>query len=343
VHWVRPQLVCEMNFEEWTSEGIMRQPEFKGLRPDKKPASVHRESAAPAAKPTKEKLELSHLDKVFFPKHGYTKGDLIEYYRSVADVMLPYLHDRPHSLNRHPNGINGMSFYQKNNEHLPSWVLHADIFSESNNADLHWVVGRDLDTLLYMVQLGCIEINPWNSRVKHLQKPDWLVIDLDPEGVSFKNVITVAREVKVVCDEWGIPTLPKTSGKTGLHIFVPLGAKYTYEQSKNLAHLIVLQVNKRQPKLTSVERMPDKRKNKIYLDFLQNREGQTLAAPYSVRPTPDATVSAPLHWDEVTPNLKPTDFTIKNMPARIKKVGDLWAPVLKQGIDLAKVLKKAGG
>ena len=239
---------------------------------------------------------------------------------------------------RMPNGVTGEGFFQKNNEHLPAWVPHADIFSDSNNANLRWIVGGELDTLLYMVQLGCIEINPWNSRVKHLDKPDWAVIDLDPEGVTFKDVIIVAKTVHEVCEDWKVRAYPKTSGKTGIHIFIPMGAKYTNEQVKNFAHLLVLEVNKRQPKLTSVERMPEKRPHKIYLDFLQNREGQTLAAPYSVRPTPDASVSMPLHWDEVTPSLKPTDFTIKNAAARLKRVGDLWEPVIGKGVDLKKIL-----
>lgn len=348
-HWVEPVLVCEMSFSEWTQEGYMRQPQYEGMRPDKNPKKIHREKPkdATTVKDGKTmdgkhtKLELTHLDKIFFPKHKYTKGDLIEYYKTVADVMLPYLKDRPHSLLRQPDGITGFGFFQKNHEHLPKWVPSVDIFSDSNNADLHWIVGGKLDTLLYVVQLGSIEINPWNSRTQNLEKPDWAVIDLDPEGtITFKDVITVAKEVKQLCDEWKIPCYPKTSGKTGIHIFIPMGAKYTYEQVKNFAHLLVLEVNKRQPKLTSVERMPKKRKNKIYLDFLQNREGQTLAAPYSVRPTPDATVSMPLKWSEVTTSLKPTDFTIKNAPTRIKQMGDIWKPVLQKGINLNVVLKR---
>ncbi len=347
VHWVEPKFVCEMKFSEWTKEGYMRHPQFEGMREDKDPKNVRREKAQslkPAAKPKLKKgelpFELTHLDKVFFPKAKYIKGDMIAYYESVAGYILPYLKDRPHSLNRMPNGIKGESFYQKNNEHLPDWVPFVDIFSESNNKNLHWMVGGELHTLLYMVQLGCVEINPWNSRVGHLDNPDWIVIDLDPEGVSFKGVIEVAKTVHEVCEEWGIANFPKTSGKTGIHIYIPMKAKYSYEQAKNLAHLIAIEVNNRQPKLTSVERMPDKRKNKIYVDFLQNREGQTLAAPYSLRPTPDATVSTPLHWDEVVPSLKPTDFTIKNTTTRLKRVGDLWKPVIGKSIDLKAVLKR---
>lgn len=353
VHWVTPEIVAEMSFSEWTKEGYMRQPEFEGLRSDKKPTAVHREKSRPVQAAASGKagkggakndsglpFELTHLDKVFFPKAHITKGDMVQYYESVAEYILPYLKDRPCSLNRMPDGVTGESFYQKNNEHLPDWVPHADIFSESNNADLRWIKGGDLPTLLYMVQLGCVEINPWNSRVGHLEKPDWIVIDLDPEGVGFKDVIQVARTVHTVCDEWHVPAYPKTSGKTGIHIYIPLAARYHYEQAKDFAHLIALEVNKREPKLTSVERMPDKRKHKIYLDFLQNREGQTLAAPYSLRPTPEATVSMPLHWDEVTPKLAPTNFTIKNALPRIKRQGDLWKPILGKGVDIGAVLKR---
>jgi bifunctional non-homologous end joining protein LigD len=374
VHWVKPEVVCEMSFSQWTEDGYMRHPRFEGLREDKKPANVHIEKAAPlpregvtppkvepdgrAFETTGSKgglprvnapsrgsgaalpFELTHLDKVFFPKHKYTKGDLIEYYESVAEYILPYLKDRPHSLNRMPSGIKGESFYQKNNPHLPAWVPSTDIFSESNNEDLHWIVGGELNTLKYMVQLGCVEINPWNSRVGHLDRPDWIVIDLDPEGIGFKQVIEVAHTVKDVCDEWKIPTYPKTSGKTGIHIYIPMQAKYTFEQARNLAHLIVLEVHKRQPATTSVERHPEKRKHKIYLDWLQNRAGQTLAAPYSVRPTPDASVSMPLHWDEVTPTLLPSDFTIRNALKRLQKTGDLWKPVTGKGIDLKAVLER---
>lgn len=355
VHWVKPLLVCEMNFSEWTKDGSMRQPKFVGLREDKKPTAVHREkpkhvSTTALKQPISErktttvstqqseKIAFSHLDKVFFPKTGYTKGDLIDYYTSVTDYILPYLRDRPHSMLRQPGGITDHGFFQKNNPHLPAWVPATDIYSDSNNGTLHWIVGGQLDTLLYMVQLGSIEINPWSSRLQNLDKPDWAVIDLDPEGVTFEDVITVAKTVKEVCDDWKIDSYPKTSGKTGIHIFIPMQARYSYDQVKDFVHLMVIEINKRQPKLTSLERMPDKRPHKIYLDFLQNRQGQTLAAPYSVRPTPEATVSTPLHWHEVKSGLKPTDFTIKNIGKRLAKTGDLWRPVLGKGLDIAKVL-----
>lgn len=340
VHWVKPELVCEMNFAEWTSGGQMRQPKFVGMREDKKPMNVKREKPAGKTKPTAIKPEFSHLDKVFFPKHHYTKGDLIAYYQSVADYILPYLADRPHSLLRQPGGVTDHGFFQKNMEHLPTWAPTADIYSESNKADIHWLVGGQLETLEYMVQLGCIEINPWNSRIQHLDKPDWAVMDLDPEGVTFNDVITVARTVHDICDELKVTAIPKTSGKTGIHIYMPLGAQYTHDQAKDFVHLLAIEVHKRQPDLTSLERMPAKRPHKIYLDYLQNREGQTLAAPYSVRPTPDATVATPLHWDEVKKGLLPTNYTIKNINRRLSRVGDLWKPVLGPGNDLAKILAR---
>lgn len=349
VHWVRPELVCEMSFSEWTDEGYMRQPVFEGMREDKKPTLIHREtpaknsktSATPiqnSASNSNQKLELTHLDKIFFPKHHYTKGDILGYYRSISHYILPYLKDRPISMLRMPNGITSASFFQKNNENLPSWIKNKEIYSDSTNENVDWIVGHGLNTLLYLVQLGCIEINPWSSRVGSLNKPDWTVIDLDPEGLPFSEVIKVAQTVKSVCDEWGIASFPKTSGKTGLHIYIPLNTKYSYEQAKNFAHLLAIEINKRQPVITSIVRDPAKRHQKIYVDYLQNREAQTLAAPYSVRPTSDATVSMPLHWDEVTPGLKPTDFTIQNALARIEKVGDIWKPVLTKGIDLKSVI-----
>lgn len=359
VHWVKPELVCEMNFSEWTSEGLMRQPKYVGMRADKQPKEVKREkpknarlgarasassdvktsASHPATAQPGLHFELTNQDKIFFPRHAYTKGNLVKYYQSVAEYILPYLKDRPLSLLRQPGGVTDHGFFQKNMPHAPAWLPTTDVYSESHSGNLHWMIGGTLESLLYAVQLGSIEINPWNSRIQSLDNPDWAVIDLDPEGsITFKDVVTVARTVKQVCDNWHIPCYPKTSGKTGIHIFIPMQAKYHYDQVKDFAHLMALEIHRRQPNLTSVERMPGKRPNRIYLDFLQNREGQTLASAYSVRPTPDASVSTPLHWDEVTPSLKPTDFTIANMPRRLSHVGDLWTPVLGKGVDIQRVL-----
>lgn len=289
----------------------------------------------------KTRLDLTNLDKVFFPQAKITKGDLINYYRGVSDLILPYLKDRPHSLLRQPDGIGGESFFQKNVDHAPpDWVTTIKIHSESTDEDVHYLVCEDLDHLLYMVQLGCIEINPWNSRTANLSKPDWLVIDLDPEKIGFEEVIETARAVKQICDELGIASCPKTSGKSGIHIFMPLAAKYSYKQTRQLAKILARHVNERLPKITSVTRDPAKRRGKVYVDFLQNSEGQTLAAPYSVRPTKEGTVSTPLHWDEVKKGLKPTDFNLKNIQRRLGRVGDLWKPVLGRGVDIKQILGK---
>lgn len=289
------------------------------------------------------RLELSNLDKVFWPKKGYTKGNLIDYYRDISGVMLPYLKDRPHNLLRQPNGYKGKSFFQKDMGDLPpEWIRTASIYSESTEEDVDYLVCDSSDSLLYMVQLGCIEINPWSSRIKSLGKPDWAVLDLDPESVPFNRVIEVANIVRAVTEELGIPTFPKTSGKTGIHVFMPLAAKYDYAQARKFSEVIARLVHRRTDSITSLERNPAKRQKKIYLDFLQNGEGQTLAAPYSVRPTPDASVSAPLKWEELNSQLKPTMFTIKNMRKRLDKVGDLWQPVIGKGIDIEAILQKIG-
>lgn len=355
VHWVKPRLVSEVEFSEWTGDGHMRHPNVIGWRTDKDPKTVAKEvpESPPAeSKPAADtqitvdghKLKLTNLDKVYWPDDGYTKGDLIAYYRSMAALMLPYLKDRPENLNRHPGGINGPSFYQKDQrDKLPSWIKTTKIYSESNQAEINYLVCSNAATLIYMANLGCIEINPWNSRVKQLDNPDYLVIDLDPEDIGFDAVIQTARVVHEVLEEAGAAGYPKTSGATGLHIYVPLGAKYDYEQAKQFAHLVAVLVNQRLPNITSVERSPAKRQGKIYLDYLQNRHGQTLATAYAVRPQPGATVSTPLAWDEVKPGLSPSDFTVKNIAARVEQVGDLWKPVIGRGIDLQKCLKRLGG
>ncbi|OGL34630.1 hypothetical protein A3F65_00855 [Candidatus Saccharibacteria bacterium RIFCSPHIGHO2_12_FULL_47_16b] len=286
------------------------------------------------------KFQSTHLDKVFFPKAKVTKGDLFDYYREVSQFILPYLKDRPHSLLRQPDGLTGEAFFQKNIEEPPKWLRTKTIYSKSTEEDVTYLVGDDLDHLIYMVQLGCIEINPWNSRVGQLDKPDWLILDLDPEGIGFEKVVETAKAVKVVCDDLDMPTYPKTSGKTGIHIYVPLGANYAFKEVRQLAEILANLINLRTPDFTSVRRLPKKRRGKVYVDFLQNSQGQTSAAPYSVRPTPESTVSTPLHWDEVNARLDPKKFTIKNTSQRLAKVGDLWKPVLGKGIDVEKILER---
>jgi len=374
--WVKPELVCEIAFTEWTDEGNMRHPIFLGLRPDKEAKQVQKEVEKPfdnepnekIIKPMEKdnlvtalefpdyegivnteevieghKLKLTHLDKIYWPDEKYTKGNLINYYHRISKWILPYLKDRPESLNRHPNGILEDNFFQKDmGENLPNWIESQEIFSESTNKNINYLVCQNEATLIYMSNLGCIEINPWNSRIGSLENPDFTVIDLDPGENTFEEVIEAALVVKEMLDKAGAEAYCKTSGSSGMHIFVPLGAKYDYEESKNFAHIIATLVHDQLPKLTSLERSPKARRKQIYLDYLQNRTGQTLASVYSVRPKPGATVSTPLEWSEVKPGLHPSQFTFKNIFERLEKKGDLFSGILGKGIDMQKCLKNLG-
>jgi bifunctional non-homologous end joining protein LigD len=290
----------------------------------------------------KKELTFTNLDKIYWPADKYTKRDLINYYDQMASFILPYLKDRPQSMNRHPNGINKPGFYQKDvsGGKVADWLEKHDYLSESDGETKQYLVCTDEASLLYMANLGCIEMNPWHSTTKKPENPTWCVIDLDPGNISFDKVIEAAQVIKQLTDELGIDTCCKTSGSTGLHIYIPLGAAYDYDQSRQLAELIVTMVYNEIPSFTSLERSPAKRKNKIYLDYLQNRTIQTIAAPYSLRPKPGATASAPLHWEEVKKGLSMQNFTIENMYSRAKEVGDIFKPVLGKGINLKKVLSK---
>nr|WP_294934327.1 DNA ligase D [uncultured Flavobacterium sp.] len=363
IQWLKPKFVAQVKFTEWTQDGSLRHPVFLGLRTDKKAKDVNTKLDAEnvgdmetKAKTTekvqtendynlkvgKVSLHLTNQKKIYFPDDGITKGDVVQYYNEVADLILPYLKNRPQSMNRFPNGITGESFYQKDVDldKVPSWLKTTKIFSESNEKYIDYLLCNDKATLLYMANLGCIEINPWNSTIKHITKPDWVVIDIDPAKDDFKEVVRTALTVKEIMDELETECYCKTSGATGLHVYIPLGARYDYDSAKIFAELIAREVNTRLPETTSIIRTVKKRNQKIYIDFLQNRAGQTLAAPYSVRPKPGATISTPLEWEEVNNKLSPSQFTIKNVMKRFEKKGDLWQPVLGKGADLKKILKK---
>jgi bifunctional non-homologous end joining protein LigD len=284
------------------------------------------------------KLTLTHLDKVYWPKDGYTKGDMIAYYRDVAALMLPYLKDRPLSLHRFPGGIAEKSFFQKDVEQAPDWATIVPIESESKGETIRFLVCQDEAALVYAANLGSIEIHPWNSRIQNLDNPDYLVIDLDPGGQSFDDVMDVARTTRSVLEAIGAESLVKTSGATGLHIYIPLGAKYDYEQARTFGRLIGHVVQARHVKISTLERVPAARKGKMYIDVYQNRRGQTLAAPYSIRPRDGAPVSTPLSWDELTPGLSPGDFTIKTVRDRLDRLGDLWGGVLGPGVEIEGTL-----
>ncbi|MBS0032455.1 DNA ligase D [Chitinophaga sp. 22321] len=376
--WLKPELVCEVKFAETTADGILRQPIFLGLREDKKAAdeknikvvnppltkkptskttgtagktAAVKTTAATSFLPEDEKqveikvdgklLKFTNLDKLYWPEEGITKRDMINYYAAISDYILPYLKDRPQSLNRFPEGIKGFSFYQKNVEDkVAAWIERFPYTSDSDGDTKEFMVCTGKAGLLYMANLGCIELNPWHSRVSKPDRPDYCLIDLDPDTNTFNQVIDTALEIKNILDEIGVPSFVKTSGATGMHILIPLGAKYTFEQSRMLAELIVGIANKRLPATTSVLRTPAKRKGKIYLDFLQNRQIQTMASAYSLRPRPGATASAPLHWEEVKRGLKVSDFNIYNMPQRLAREGDLLKGLLGKGIDMRAVLNR---
>lgn len=349
--WVKPKLIAEIKYSEKTNEGMFRHPIFLGMRADKDPKDVTGEQKRATSRIhlkkelpiIRGKAELTNLNKIYWPKEGYTKGDLVNYYESVAEYILPYLKDRPISLNRFPNGIEGESFFQKNLINKPDWVKTVRLYSEHNKEDIHWLICNDKDTLLYMANLGSIEINPWNSRYQYPDHPDYAIIDLDPEGVPFKHVIKTAKVVKQILDDAKIESFLKTSGKTGLHILIPLDTsfKYSYEQVKQFAQIIATKTNEKLPDITSITRDPAKRQHRVYVDFLQNIQGQTIASAYCVRPVVGATVSTPLDWKELTDSLDPADFTMKNMPVRLKKKGDLWKPFLKhKGLNILKGLVK---
>lgn len=358
-HWVEPRLVCEVRFTDWTEEGGLRHPTFLGLRDDRKPEECRRETAepiepgpaggaeaapdpAPAAAPDPgPRLKPTNLRKVFWPAEGYTKADLIEYYERVAAWMLPYLRDRPLVLTRFPDGIAGKSFYQKDApEFAPAWVRTERIYSRDTERDIAYLVVDDVEMLRYVANSAAIPIHCWASRVPSLERPDWLVLDLDPKGAPFTDVVRVALALRRILDDLALPSYVKTSGATGLHILLPLGARYTYEQARTFARLLAVLGVEAEPEISTVARPLRDRGGKVYIDFGQNGHGQTIVAPFSLRPLPGAPASCPLEWREVTPRLDPARFNLKTIAARFEKIADPLAPVLGEGIDMAAALER---
>ncbi len=359
VTWIRPQLVCEIKFTEWTKDGRMRHPVFLHLRADKTTKDVHEEDSRPVKAPEDHRkiknktvrvkedasteVKITNTDKVFWPEEGFTKGDVIRYYKWMASFILPYLKDRPQSLKRNPNGIYDRGFFQKDAaDQAPEWVDRIQLYSESAHKDIHYILCNNETTLTYLNNLGCIELNPWHSTTDDLDAPDYLVIDIDPsEKNTFDQVVEAAQVIHSILDKAGADSYCKTSGATGLHIYVPAGKKYTYEQVKDFAQLVCMLAQQQLPGFTTLERNLQKRGNEmIYLDYLQNRRGQTITAPYSLRPRPGAPVSTPLQWREVKPGLDPLDFNINNILKRLKRKGDLFSGILGKGMDIEKYLKK---
>ena len=371
VTWVKPKLVCEIKFTEVTRDGMLRHPIFLHLRNDKPVKEVtmantktvkkseirkidkgEKNIEKPASETDKTftfgkiKVKATNVNKIYFPDDEITKGDVINYYQQIADYILPYLKGRPQSLLRMPNGINALGFFHKDaGVDAPSFIKTKKLFSESTNKHINYIICDNKATLAYLNNLGSIEINPWHSTINTLDNPDYLIIDIDPSNENtFQQVIEAANVVKQVLDKAGAPSYCKTSGASGLHVYVPLANKYTYEQAKDFTYLICILASEQIPGFTTLERNLQKRGHKhIYMDYLQNRRGQTIVSAYSLRPKPGATVSTPLLWKEVKSGLTPQDFTINNIMKRVKKMGDIFYPILEKGINLNKCLKNLGG
>jgi bifunctional non-homologous end joining protein LigD len=374
--WTEPVHVVEVRFREWTPDGVLRHPAFVRIRTDKRPHDCERQGwgaapeappvaeptpnadngsgtrragdASPAAeappplRPVQKTVTISNPNKVFWPEEKYTKGDLIAYYKAISRWILPYLRNRPLVLTRFPDGIDGKSFYQKDApEFAPNWIRTIPIWSNDTQRDIRYFVCDDEESLIYIANLGAIPLHIWASRVGSLEQPDWCVIDLDPKEAPFSDVIRCAQVLHRICESVGLPNYVKTTGKTGLHIMVPLGRQMTYAQSRTLGELLARLVIRELGGIATITRHVTRRGDKVYLDYLQNRHGQLIVAPFIVRPLAGATVSMPLVWDEVDSSLDPRAFTIKTALDHMETLGtDPMLPVLEQAPDLATVLAK---
>lgn len=275
------------------------------------------------------KLQLTNLDKILWPEDSYTKYELLRFYIDISPFLLPYLASRPCSFQRFPDGIHGKHFYQKNVPSVaPDWIQTFPVFSGKRT--VNYILVNNLETLVYVVNLGCLEIHPWHSQTAAIKYPDWGIVDLDPqEEVDFSAVVESAGVVKTVLDELGLYGYPKTSGATGMQIYLPFKPHYTYEQVRDIIGYICRLTHEKAPQLTTLERMVKKRGAKVYLDYLQNGWGKTINAPYTVRPVSGAPVSTPLSWEEaLSGKIAPRDFTIKNLLTRLQGKGDIFSPVL---------------
>jgi len=361
--WVRPEVVCEVKFASWTEDGRLRAPVFLGLRLDVEAKETVRETTAPAEeKPApdvrppllsgkaeevmltvdSQRLKFTHLNKVFYPAEGYNKRDLLNYYDAVADLLLPYLLDRPLSLKRYPDGIASEFFFQKDtHDRVPSWIRVEPIYSEHKKAPTRFVLADDRAALLYLTNLGCIDQNPWMSRVGTLECPDFMLIDLDPQGCEFDRIIEAAQLVRKKLDLVGLEGYPKTTGGDGMHIYVPVEPVYSYEQVRSFAEIIARVVATERPDLFTTPRPVARREQgKVYFDYLQIGESKTIAAPYVVRAYPGAPVATPLAWREVANGLLPSQFHLRNALDRFSRVGDLFQPVLKKPQRLEPAIEK---
>jgi bifunctional non-homologous end joining protein LigD len=348
-HWVKPELVCEVRYKEATEVGMLRQPVFIRFRDDKPLEDCILPGTEPAflkvgevVDDTRPQVPFSNLDKVFWPEEGYTKGDLIEYYRAVSPWMLPYLENRPVVLTRYPDGIDGKSFFQKDSpQWTPEWVRREVVWSDDSDKATHYFVADDVETLLYIINLGSIPLHIWSSRMGSLESPDWCILDLDPKEAPFVHVVQVAQAIHELCDDIGLPCYVKTSGSSGLHVLVPLGGQCTYDQSKALGELLGRVTASRVPEIATTARALGDRKGRVYIDFVQNGHGKLLVSPLCVRPLPHAPVSMPLRWSDVTDDLTIEQFTIKTAPPILAERGeDPMRKVLTDKPNLSAMLER---
>ena len=363
VTWVRPELVCTVRFASWTNDGKLRAPVFLGLRPDIDPTECVRDGASapsPASTPRVaqpvltgsadtawlgvegRRLKFTNLNKVFYPQDGYTKRDIIQYYYAIAPWLLPHLQNRPLSLRRYPDGIEGESFFQKDaRKDFPSWFRSEAIETEKGKPPTRFVVADDLPSLLFLANLGCIDQNPWMSRVGSLENPDFLLIDLDPQDCGYERIIEAAQLVRQKLDLLGLEGYPKTTGGRGMHIYVPVEPVYSYEQTRSFAEVLARWLAMQRPDLFTTPRPVARReKGKVYFDYLQNGFAKTISAPYVLRAYPGASVATPLAWHEIVPGLLPSRFHIHNALDRFAHLGDLFRPVRESTQRLEPALER---
>ena len=334
VTWVEPTLVAEVEFAEWTHEGRLRAPSYLRLREDKPAADVRPERVPleTVVKRGRRELRLSNVDKPFWPELDLTKGDLIAFYRDVAEVLVPHLRGRPFTMKRHPDGWQGKHFFQKNApSHMPEWIERAPLPASTREGEtktIEYPVVNDDLALMWMANMGCIDLHTWAARVDKPERPDWVMFDLDPsEGSGFEEVVEVALLVKQTLDLLELESFPKTSGSRGIHVLVPVARRHSFPEVREFAAIVAGALARAHPGLVTTEWSKQKRRG-VLVDANQNRQGATNATVYSVRPRAGAPVSTPLRWDEVVSGLDAAGFTMEAVLDRVAQYGDLYAPVL---------------
>jgi bifunctional non-homologous end joining protein LigD len=363
VTWVKPELVCAVKFTSWTKDDRLRAPVFLGMRTEVVPEEVVRETGLLAEEADQEskqeallpadkaeltldidghRLKFTNLSKVFYPADGYTKRDVINFYAAVADLLVPHLQGRPLSLKRYPNGIDQDFFFQKDASGFPDW-LHREELADDEESKTR-VICDDKASLLYLANLGCIDQNPYMSRLGTLEHPDFILIDLDPYHCGYDRIVEAAQLIREKLRLIGLAGYPKTTGGNGMHVYVPVEPIYTSAQTRSFAEILARWVSAERPDLFTTPRMVSAReKGKVYFDYLQNASGKTISAPYVLRAHPGAPAATPLKWEEIVPGLRPSQFHIANVLRRFERVGDLFAGVLSKPQELGPAIEKLSG